>query len=305
MDSQSIKTATQATEVGFDGGKQVKGRKRHLLVDTLGLLIAVVVTAANTDDRVGHGPLNAVFCGWRQALTQTLGRWGLSSGEVSQWVRDVKHTHKIDLEVTSHEGKGFQVVPWRWVVERTFAWLLNDRRHSRDYERLTTNSEAMIQLSMIRLLLNGWRDEFFNSFLALLGARPSGAFRRAERPLQEGETIMKHLPIIITLLISGLWIHTVNAESPAPERLQTLRVTGMIVPYETQPRDTFRTVSILVNDKPWLFRISDAETLTDSGEVVPDTMKDESLLKDIRFTGPDALMRRLQKANQMGRSLTY
>jgi putative transposase len=57
------------------------------------------------------------------------------------------------LEVTGHDGKGFQVVPWRWVVERTFAWLLNDRRHSRDYERLTTNSEAMIQLSMIRLLL--------------------------------------------------------------------------------------------------------------------------------------------------------
>ena len=110
---------------------------------------------------------------------------------------------------------------------------------------------------------------------------------------------------IIALLACSLWIHTVNAESPAPERLQLLRVTGMIVPYETQPRDTFRTVSILVNDKPWLFRISEAEALTDSPDVVPDTMKDESLLKDIRFTGPDALMRRLQKANQMGRLLTF
>jgi hypothetical protein len=78
----------------------------------------------------------------------------------------------------------------------------------------------------------------------------------------------------------------------------------MIVPYEAQPRDAFRTVSILVNDKPWLFRISDAEALTDSHDVMPDTMKDESLLKDIRFTGPDALMRRLQKDNQMGRALT-
>jgi len=68
-------------------------------------------------------------------------------------VRDLKQTDKIDLEVTNHDGPGFQVVPWRWVVERTFAWLRNDRRHSRDYERLTTNSEAMIQLSMIRLLL--------------------------------------------------------------------------------------------------------------------------------------------------------
>ena len=71
------------------------------------------------------------------------------------WVRGLKQTHKIDLEATTNkEGKGFQVIPWRWAVERTFAWLLNDRRHSRDYERLTANSAAMIQISMIRLLLN-------------------------------------------------------------------------------------------------------------------------------------------------------
>ena len=81
VDSQSIKTATQATEVGFDGGKPVKGRKRHLLVDTLGLLMAVVVTAANTDDRVGFMLLlTSVFCGRGQAVTQAVGRWRLSSG---------------------------------------------------------------------------------------------------------------------------------------------------------------------------------------------------------------------------------
>lgn len=114
---------------------------------------------------------------------------------------------------------------------------------------------------------------------------------------------MKHI-IPIALLLSGLWIHPATAESPAAERLQLLRLTGFIVPYEAHPRDTFRTFSILVNDKPWLFRISDAKALTDSSEVVPDTIKDESLLKDIRFTGPDALMRRLQKANQTGRALT-
>jgi putative transposase len=66
----------------------------------------------------------------------------------------LKQTHKIDLEVTDKAGKGLQVIPWRWTVERTFAWLLNDRRQSRDYEALTANSEAMIQISMIRLLLN-------------------------------------------------------------------------------------------------------------------------------------------------------
>ena len=108
---------------------------------------------------------------------------------------------------------------------------------------------------------------------------------------------------IIALFASSLWIPTANAESPAPEQLQTLRVTGIIVPYEAQPRGAFRTFSLLVNDKPWLFWVSDAVALTAGSVVVQDT-KDESLQKDIRFTGPDALMRRLQKANQLGRPLT-
>lgn len=155
VDSQSIKTATQATEVGFDGGKQVKGRKRHLLVDTLGLLIAVVVTAANTDDRLGLRMLvTRYFVGGVRRLRKLWVDSGYQAEWLAQWVRDLKQTHKIDLEVTGKVGQGFHVIPWRWAVERTFAWLLNDRRHSRDYERLTTNSEAMIQLSMIRLLLN-------------------------------------------------------------------------------------------------------------------------------------------------------
>ncbi len=70
-----------------------------------------------------------------------------------EWVWGVKHSHKIDLEVVEREGKGFQVVPYRWVVERTFAWLLNYRRHRCDYESLTATSEAMIQITMIHLLL--------------------------------------------------------------------------------------------------------------------------------------------------------
>ena len=78
---------------------------------------------------------------------------GYEAQWLCDWVRGLKRTHKVDLEVVEHTGKGFQVVPYRWVVERTFAWLLNDRRHSRDYEVLTASSEAMIQISMIRLLL--------------------------------------------------------------------------------------------------------------------------------------------------------
>jgi putative transposase len=155
VDSQSIKTTTQGEAVGFDGGKKTKGRKRHLLVDTLGLILAVVVTAANTDDRLGLVVLlTRYMAGGGKRLRKLWVDGGYQAEWVTKWVRDLKQTHKIDLEVTGNASPGFQVVPWRWAVERTFAWLLNDRRHCRDYETLTVNSEAMIQLSMIRLLLN-------------------------------------------------------------------------------------------------------------------------------------------------------
>lgn len=154
VDTQSLKAATQTTEGGFDGGKLLKGRKRHLWVDTRGLLLAVVVTAANTDDRVGlRVLLTQYFVGGVRRLRKRWVDGGYQAEWLRQWGRALKHSYKIDLEVTSPEGRGFQGVPWRWAVERTFAWLLNDRRHSRDYERLTPNSEALIQLSMIRLLL--------------------------------------------------------------------------------------------------------------------------------------------------------
>jgi putative transposase len=153
-DSQSIKTATQGKDVGFDGGKKVKGRKRHILVDTLGLVLAVVVTAANTDDRQGLvALLTAYFASGVKRLRKIWVDGGYEAQWLRDWVRGLKQTHKMDLEVVERPAKGFQVVKHRWKVERTFAWILNDRRHSRDYERAIANSEAMIQLSMIRILL--------------------------------------------------------------------------------------------------------------------------------------------------------
>jgi putative transposase len=149
-----IKTATQGEDGGFDGHKKGKGRKRHLLVDTLGLIIAVVVTAAHMDDR--RGLVALMKRSFASGVTRLRNIWvdgGYDAQWLCAWVRGLKRTHPVDLEVVEHTGKGFQVVPYRWAVERTFAWLLHDRRHSRDDETLTANSEAMIQIRMIRLLL--------------------------------------------------------------------------------------------------------------------------------------------------------
>jgi putative transposase len=156
IDSQSIKTATQGTAVGFDGNKRIKGRKRPVLVDTLGLILAVVVTSASADDRVGLMMLLESY--WATGVKRLRQLWvdgGYRAEWLRQWVWGVKQTQKITLEVVEKTGPGFYVLPRRWTVERTFAWLLNYRRHSRDYEVRTENSEAMIQVSMIHLLLKG------------------------------------------------------------------------------------------------------------------------------------------------------
>jgi transposase len=153
-DSQSIKMTTQPQAVGFDGNKRLKGRKRHSLVDTLGLLLVVVVTAANVDDRQGLIRLLETYLarGGRR-----LRKIWVDQGYAAQWRKDwaagLKKTHKIDVEVVERQGQGFQVEPHRWKVERTFSWISHDRRNCRDYEALTCNSEAMIQISTIRMLL--------------------------------------------------------------------------------------------------------------------------------------------------------
>ncbi len=155
IDSRSVKATMQPTEeIGFDGNNKIKGCKRHVLTDTSGLILCVVITAANVDDRNG---LKALVNRWFiKDICRLRKLWvdaGYCSEALRDWVSGLKRTYKINLEVTDYDSKGFQPVAKRWVVERAFSWLLGHRRHSKDYEVLTRNSEAMIQITMISILI--------------------------------------------------------------------------------------------------------------------------------------------------------
>jgi putative transposase len=151
MDSQSVKSTQVPGERGYDKGKNVTGRKRHILVDTLGLLLVVVVTAASVSDPAGARLLLARLGGAGKKLRRI---WvdGTYRGTLVEWV--LNHCRFILQPVLRTDGKkGFLVLPRRWVVERTFAWLTQCRRLSKDYEVLPASSEAMIYLAMTRLMI--------------------------------------------------------------------------------------------------------------------------------------------------------
>jgi putative transposase len=151
LDSQSVKTTSVPGVRGYDSGKMVKGRKRHLLVDTLGLLLAVVVTAASVSDAKGAKLLFARLGGCCKKLRRI---WvdGTYRGKLMDWVLD--HCwFLLEPVLRTDEMKGFVVLPRRWVVERTFAWLTQCRRLGKDYEVLPASSEAMIYIAMTRLMI--------------------------------------------------------------------------------------------------------------------------------------------------------
>jgi putative transposase len=154
LDSQSVKTTERGGEKGYDAGKQVNGRKRHILVDTLGLLPVVCVTAASTQDRDGARLLLKVLA---HRWTRLRLVWADSAyaGELIEWVRQLRERRRVRLEIVrrSDASKGFVVLPKRWIVERTFGWLNRCRRLSKDYEYLTETSEAMIHVAMINLMV--------------------------------------------------------------------------------------------------------------------------------------------------------
>ena len=156
LDSQSVPSAVMVEEaVGYDAGKKIKGRKRFTLVDTLGLLIAVRVVAANTPEREGAKQLLNALHQERHRVPRLTCIWvdgGNSCKEFLQWVMD---TWRWILEVVlrPQATQGWVLLPKRWTVERTYGWLHWCRRLNVNYERLPASSEAFIYIAMIRLML--------------------------------------------------------------------------------------------------------------------------------------------------------
>lgn len=141
--------------IGYDAWKQIKGRKRFLAVDTLGLVLTVLITAANVPERAGAKPLLKQVKALERRVWRLHTIWvdsGFDGSPFMMWVMDCCHLI-VEVVRRPKQQKGFVVLPKRWVVERTFGWLMRCRRLVRDYERLPETSETFIYLAMIRIMV--------------------------------------------------------------------------------------------------------------------------------------------------------
>lgn len=158
VDSQSVKGTECGGDHGIDGHKKINGVKRHILVDTMGLLLAVVVTAASvTDAKAAREVFQRATAEGLPRLAKVLGDHVYGNEGLPEWTAD-NTTFRLEITVQDPTPQGpgkkkFKVIKWRWVVERTFAWLGRYRRNSRDYEKLSQTSESMLMISGIQLML--------------------------------------------------------------------------------------------------------------------------------------------------------
>lgn len=151
IDSQSVKTGRVGGVRGIDGGKKIKGRKRHIVVDTLGLLLTVLVHPANIHDSKGAKQVLETLKG-RFPRLKTIFADGGYRGKFKKWTKS-NFGWMVEIALPKSKANGFDVLPKRWVVERTFAWFESYRRLSKDYEFNTDTSQAMVQLAMIKLMI--------------------------------------------------------------------------------------------------------------------------------------------------------
>jgi transposase len=153
LDSQSVKSDPHGGQVGYDAAKRIKGRKRHLLVDTLGLLLGIEITPADTPEREGAKTLLDRVLPWFTWLKMMWVDGGYSGDAFAQWVKTVRPRLEVQTVKRNDDLAGFHVLPRRWVVERTFGWFMRHRRLVRDYETTETSAAAFIYIAMIGIQL--------------------------------------------------------------------------------------------------------------------------------------------------------
>lgn len=172
IDSSTVK-ATEGEDRGFDGGKRVKGRKRHKATDTLGLLLALVVTGARVDDaRAAPAVLRQLPAEKYPRLRLLWADTKYHNHALHGWLRDTyQGPTRIVVTTRTDDDPGFKPIRWRWVIERTNGWVKRSRRNAMDYEHTTSSSEAMVRITMTKLMLNRLTD-----------TKPEFPFRYPKKP---------------------------------------------------------------------------------------------------------------------------